>query len=693
MSINIPAATRPRSRIDMPPLHARGAPKKFTGRPHDITKFLSHCDKLFAMNNVFTNIEKVECMAEYCSRSVIHILEGMKPYTKPDWAVLCSHMAHMFDADKDLQRHRPSDLRKLTDKWRKLSIKNMSDWRKYLRQFTRIAGWLVQKQIIDEAESARYLWKGIPSHLRHVIENRLLAKDPKRDMTVPFGEDEIIGVVDAKFKRGRFDDDIGSEESGSDDSGSESDSDSESDLSDSDDELEYKKKKKSKSSKSKPAVKKQAKRTRDLHSSIIAPKAAPALPSIPNNSAEVGDLVKQLSKMSLEDPEYNYLYYKATKLDPLVVKCVRAPNLAVNMAPLPPNNFRNNRFVAPPNQLGHNTTHVHQTQAPPPPPGERTCWGCGDKGHNLWECPSMAEPLRNGELKRGERGIEWKDGALLRRFNQQGETLHHAYLRQRAEHLSQPEPAVHNNLAYTALAPITSDLTSGNEPILPVFVQAITSDDELTRIFSQETLDTTSVPAQHPVDEIQHRIDFSREDAIMEDEEDHNPDQVLKAANHLPKMSKRAGPRQSAVSAYIDPKDILNQVLNAKLDNFSTGQLLAVSPNVANALIDVLKLKNAARATATSHLIAEPHQTPSDDIHEAESIVAATFITRDRQRLIRLQVQINGKIVIAIVDTGSMLNVVSRAAWRTYMSHHSMDITRHINMGDANGVKPSCEAI
>ncbi|KAJ7023804.1 hypothetical protein C8F04DRAFT_1193111 [Mycena alexandri] len=42
-------------------------------------------------------------------------------------------------------------------------------------------------------------------------------------------------------------------------------------------------------------------------------------------------------------------------------------------------------------------------------------------------------------------------------------------------------------------------------------------------------------------------------------------------------------------------------------------------------------------------------------------------------------------MVIAIVDTGSMLNVVSRAAWRTYMSHHSMDITRHINMGDANG--------
>ncbi|KAK6980854.1 hypothetical protein R3P38DRAFT_3235181 [Favolaschia claudopus] len=60
----LPPATRPRSRIDMPPLHARGAPKKFTGRPHDITKFLTHCEKLFTQNNVFDDIEKVECMTD-----------------------------------------------------------------------------------------------------------------------------------------------------------------------------------------------------------------------------------------------------------------------------------------------------------------------------------------------------------------------------------------------------------------------------------------------------------------------------------------------------------------------------------------------------------------------------------------------------------------------------------------------------
>ncbi|KAJ7209056.1 hypothetical protein C8J57DRAFT_1036443, partial [Mycena rebaudengoi] len=88
------------SHIDMPPSHSRRAPKKFTGRAHDVTKFLSHCDKLFAQNNVFDNLDKVECMAEYCSCNVIHILEGQKNYSTPDWSVLCTNMQRMFDADK-----------------------------------------------------------------------------------------------------------------------------------------------------------------------------------------------------------------------------------------------------------------------------------------------------------------------------------------------------------------------------------------------------------------------------------------------------------------------------------------------------------------------------------------------------------------------------------------------------------------
>ncbi|KAJ7871272.1 hypothetical protein B0H13DRAFT_2236370 [Mycena leptocephala] len=217
----------------MPALRTRGAPKKFKGSPHDVVKFLAHLDKLFAQNNVTADIDKVECMAEYCSRKVVNILEGMQNYTTPKWPQLVTDMETMFDADKDLQRHRPHDLKKLTEVWRKTQIKSMSEWREYLQEFTMIAGWLTHHKLMEETEAERYLWQGLHPSLRLIAENRLLSKDPTRDMSVPFKRDELIDVITARFKRGRFDADLDS----SSDSEDSSSSDSDSEVSDSDDNL------------------------------------------------------------------------------------------------------------------------------------------------------------------------------------------------------------------------------------------------------------------------------------------------------------------------------------------------------------------------------------------------------------------------------------------------------------------------
>ncbi|KAJ7447983.1 hypothetical protein FB451DRAFT_1187979 [Mycena latifolia] len=72
---------------------------------------------------------------------------------------------------------------------------------------------------------------------------------------------------------------------------------------------------------------------------------------------------------------------------------------------------------------------------------------------------------------------------------------------------------------------------------------------------------------------------------------------------------------------------------------------------LANALIEVLRLENSGQASGISNLIGEVlnvYQTISKQVATAPEHL----------------VQINKKI--------------------TYMSHHSMDITQHINMGNAN---------
>ncbi|KAJ7827712.1 hypothetical protein B0H13DRAFT_1917517 [Mycena leptocephala] len=672
MSNNAPPQPRARSQIDMPPLKTRGAPKKFTGKPQDVARFLSHVEKLFAENNVTDNVERVESMAEYCSRDVVHILEGMKNYSTPNWPLLVTDMLISSAIDS-------------------------VTWSNSPRNGANISGWLENQGLITEAEAERYLWQGMCSSLHHVVEERLLAKNPTRDMTKPFKRDDIIKVIEAKFRRGRFDADVDSAESSAEDSDSSSDSDSDdSSDSDSDDLSPPKKKKKSKA--------KGKKRTRKPKATS-APAPAPITKTAARTTAptdEVGDLIKRMSRMNIEDPDYNYLYYQATTLDPHVAKCLRMPILSVKAPPLPPNNFRNNQYVPPAEQFGGNPNP--NANRPPVRPEDR------------------------GELQRGERGgLEWPDGRLLRRFAQQNETLYDAYIRQRQPPVA-AAAAVQSNFASTTGIPIkfcNTLETVEEETIMPVFVQADTTNSELAKIFAvtmssdkalrerpapypkqrpntrahvketgaplqlplthnsgvkQEVEET--IPIQHIVDVIDHRVDFSKENAIMEDTVP-----VLKAETHQPqhpKVAKRAGPRQSAVSAFVDPNTVLNAILNTPV-TLAAGQILGVSTPVSNALADALRLKNQPRNANLVDIVNTLSEKPEQSSNIVPIMSAATFITRDSQKLIRIEININGKTMVAIVDTGSMLNVASRAAWRKYMPHISMDITRHVDMGDANG--------
>jgi hypothetical protein len=68
------------------------------------------------------------------------------------------------------------------------------------------------------------------------------------------------------------------------------------------------------------------------------------------------------------------------------------------------------------------------------------------------------------------------------------------------------------------------------------------------------------------------------------------------------------------------------------------------------------------------------------------AFVATSFITRDRGFLIKLKMEIDQVPVIAIIDTGSQLNIVNTSLWKKTVQH-PMDKTQSISMNDANGGK------
>ncbi|KIM71008.1 hypothetical protein PILCRDRAFT_17500 [Piloderma croceum F 1598] len=145
--------------------------------------------------------------------------------------------------------------------------------------------------------------KGIPKALKVRIENRILTRNPVRDLSEPFSIGEIDTAAEAILQRDRFDtalDDSESEDGGS--SGDESSNEG-SDTSSSDSDSENEKKRK------RSKIKHETPRKRVVNGS----------------RKEVEGLIRQMSLLTQDDPNYGLAYYRAMKLDADISKVVNNP--------------------------------------------------------------------------------------------------------------------------------------------------------------------------------------------------------------------------------------------------------------------------------------------------------------------------------------------------------------------------------
>lgn len=71
-------------------------------------------------------------------------------------------------------------------------------------------------------------------------------------------------------------------------------------------------------------------------------------------------------------------------------------------------------------------------------------------------------------------------------------------------------------------------------------------------------------------------------------------------------------------------------------------------------------------------------------LKSGKPLVASSFLTRIQGLLIKLQMECEGQPLIAIIDTGSQLNVVSKVAWKEVIQR-LMDLAKSLSMNDANG--------
>ena len=104
---------------------------------------------------------------------------------------------------------------------------------------------------------------------------------------------------------------------------------------------------------------------------------------------------------------------------------------------------------------------------------------------------------------------------------------------------------------------------------------------------------------------------------------------------------------------------VLTRLLSTPVQ-LQVGEVLGVSKELSGLLNDSIKLK------------------------AGKPLVASSFVTRTRGVLIKLHMECDGVPITAIVDTGSQLNIVSKAMWKSAIKR-PMDIAKSLAMNDANG--------
>ena len=384
-SMNQTYLNPPNSVLTMPNPGTKLAPEKFRGDFHKVKDFIQHYERLCAQNNVGSNTDKCEVLLRYCSKKERETIKNIGSYISKDWAQLKKDILRLYDADLDTKRYTIKDVREFSKREKKKHVENLAKWRKYCRAFLRIAGSLLVTGKISANEHATCFWQGIPKSLRGKIERRILARNPIRDLSEPFNVDDVDKAAEAILQRDRFD--IVSavtDSEGGESSGDESSSGSDDESSDSESEDDHRKK-----DRYSQRRRKSHKRRRSLEDK----KEKSDFPKnrlVTGTRKEVAGLIKQMSYLALDDPEYGVAYYNATSLDPNVKNIVAKPVL--RQAPLQyssrstASSYQQNISPQPPTIVPRPPSYPRNPQPMPPRGSEISCYGCGEKGHGMFAC-------------------------------------------------------------------------------------------------------------------------------------------------------------------------------------------------------------------------------------------------------------------------------------------------------------------
>ena len=199
------APSGPVSYINLPPIGSKQAPPKFTGKHRALERFLVHYESVCAQNKVTDDKEKCKGIIQYCNDEVADTIESMDSYDSGDFSKLKEDLEWLYDGSRKKSDTHRGDIEDFTRSWRKVRIEKLEKFKKYHRDFIRLAGTLKIAGRVTESEYDQYFWSGLHRGTRDRIEKRMTDDEPKLDLSVPFPIRKVRKAAEHIFNRNRFD--------------------------------------------------------------------------------------------------------------------------------------------------------------------------------------------------------------------------------------------------------------------------------------------------------------------------------------------------------------------------------------------------------------------------------------------------------------------------------------------------------
>ncbi|KZP22870.1 hypothetical protein FIBSPDRAFT_889991 [Athelia psychrophila] len=618
------------------------------------------------MNSTASMMDETDKVAEF--------IEALDSYNAQNWVALKQDILKYYDADKDTKKYRVEDLTKLVQHCKKQRIRNLAEWRHYGRKFITIGGWLLRKTKINSDAYATQYWSGIPRNLR----------------------DEINAAAEGLLQRDQFDSHVANSDSDN-DSGSDTDSESSDDSDDLKDmhnrikkKARYRKGKgrlsvsQSESSSSEDDIPVARIRSHKSQKNKVKGKSEP----------EIESMIKELNSMSAHDPSYAVLVLWALKIDPNVLKVVRAPEAGPAVAPPqlggpPPSQY----FPPRTNPTFQRQAPLHMQLQPgyaPPwqfngsPQVQTSHVSTATRGDvELWE-PSSASEWEGECPEEGDEDLlaaavvdNWGRNQMSYIFPAERVEKHTLAKREQVMDgvyvpaqlkPGAPKNNVTSNKENTpdkhVTAPTTRSKSRTSNPMptegrsrapgnTPRSLTKL-SPAAITKPTVKPTPQKTGPKAQVPGESRRPEFDGQNDDDILDNEQPHKhrtDRQQVQSRNHGPVVNNTAKlndsypkhvivTRQSEITSFTKPVDILNRILNSRME-LCIGEIMGISKEISSMISDKMKLRPQRSDNPTSKVL----------------LVATSFVVKDRGTLIKLIMQCDGPPFAAIIDTGSMVNI------------------------------------